>query len=101
MAVAGGLSRPPSLPAPSRPRIVDALRGCRSRGILRTGIGEVGGGHWSPIAAYAEQADMMLLLDVSQYKYPPVWVKTDDLYTAMNTVDSTSGKSRGWVEVEP
>ncbi len=41
----------------------------------------------------------ILILDVSRYKYPPVWVKTEDLWKAMNTVDSTSGKTRGFVFV--
>jgi hypothetical protein len=38
-------------------------------------------------------------MDVSRYKYPPVWVKTADLWKAMNTVDSTAAKTRGFVLV--
>jgi Phytochelatin synthase len=64
---------------------------------LRREIGQEKGGHISPIAAYNAQSDRFLILDVSRYKYPPVWVKTADLWKAMNTQDSTSGKSRGFV----
>lgn len=64
---------------------------------LRTPLGEVGGGHMSPLAAYEAASDRFLLLDVSRYKYSPVWVPTRVLFDAMNTVDSDAGASRGWV----
>ncbi|MDM9382651.1 phytochelatin synthase family protein [Chlorogloeopsis sp. ULAP01] len=66
---------------------------------LRKEIGQEKGGHISPIAAYNEQTDRFLILDVSRYKYPPVWVKTADLWRAMNTFDLVSGKTRGFVVV--
>ncbi|MEA5626926.1 phytochelatin synthase family protein [Nostoc sp. UHCC 0251] len=66
---------------------------------LRKEIGQEKGGHISPLAAYNEQTDRFLILDVSRYKYPPVWVKTADLWKAMLTNDSTSKKSRGFVFV--
>jgi len=47
-------------------------------------LNEMGGGHFSPLAAYDEKTDRFLLLDVARYKYPPVWVKTDDLYRAIH-----------------
>ncbi|WP_107670163.1 phytochelatin synthase family protein [Cyanothece sp. BG0011] len=64
---------------------------------LRSSIGQERGGHISPIAAYNEQSDRFLILDVSRYKYPPVWVKAEDLWKATNTVDSVSKKTRGFV----
>ncbi|AUS99426.1 glutathione gamma-glutamylcysteinyltransferase [Nostoc sp. CENA543] len=64
---------------------------------LRKEINQERGGHISPLAAYNEQTDRFLIMDVSRYKYPPVWVKTTDLWKAMNTVDSVSGKTRGFV----
>ncbi len=66
---------------------------------LRKIIGEEKGGHISPLAAYNEQTDRFLILDVSRYKYPPVWVKAADLWQAMATMDTTSGKTRGFVFV--
>lgn len=68
---------------------------------LRKAIGQETGGHISPLAAYNEQTDRFLILDVSRYKYPPVWVKATDLWQAMATVDSASGKTRGFVLVSP
>jgi hypothetical protein len=66
---------------------------------LRREINQERGGHISPLAAYNEQTDRFLIMDVSRYKYPPVWVKTAELWKAMNTVDSVSGKTRGFVFV--
>lgn len=66
---------------------------------LRKEIGQKEGGHISPIAAYNAQSDRFLILDVSRYKYPPVWVKTEDLWKAMNTKGSTSSKTRGFILV--
>ncbi|HIK04212.1 MAG TPA: phytochelatin synthase family protein [Trichormus sp. M33_DOE_039] len=66
---------------------------------LRKEINQERGGHISPLAAYNEQTDRFLIMDVSRYKYPPVWVKTAELWKAMNTVDSVSGKTRGFVFV--
>lgn len=66
---------------------------------LRKAIGQETGGHISPVAAYNKKTDRFLILDVSRYKYPPVWVKAFDLWQAMATVDYESGKTRGFVLV--
>jgi hypothetical protein len=63
----------------------------------RTAIGEVGGGHWSPLAAFDPATDTALLLDVARYKYPPVWVPVAQLYDGALAVDSVSGLARGLV----
>ena len=68
---------------------------------LRKAIAQETGGHISPLAAYNEKTDRFLILDVSRYKYPPVWVKAEELWKAMATVDSDSGKTRGFVLVSP
>jgi hypothetical protein len=54
-------------------------------------------GHISPIGAYSPARDMFLLMDVARYKYPPMWVKTADLFNSINTNDPVSGLSRGYV----
>jgi Phytochelatin synthase len=66
---------------------------------LRKAIGQEKGGHISPLAAYNKQTYRFLILDVSRYKYPPVWVKSEELWKAMATIDSASGKTRGFVFV--
>lgn len=69
---------------------------------LRKALGQEKGGHISPIAAYDEQSDRFLILDVARYKYPPVWVTASDLFGAMNTPDTDNGgRSRGYVLVSP
>ena len=65
----------------------------------RASLGQVGGGHWSALAAYDVKTDSVLILDVAKYKYPPVWVGTSTLLTAIATLDTTSNKSRGLVIV--
>jgi hypothetical protein len=67
---------------------------------LRDAIGQERGGHFSPLAAYDADSDRFLLLDVSRYKYPPIWVEADALFAAMNTPDSDNdNKTRGFVLV--
>jgi glutathione-S-conjugate glycine hydrolase len=66
---------------------------------LRQSLGQVGGGHWSVLAAYDAKSDRVLILDVAKYKYPPAWVSIAALRRAIDTVDSTSGKPRGLVLV--
>jgi len=61
----------------------------------RTGIGQKGGGHISPIAAYDSRSDSVLILDVARYRYPAVWVKTEALWRSMGEIDRDSGQSRG------
>ena len=67
---------------------------------LRKAIGQEAGGHISPLGAYDEDTDRFLILDVSRYKYPPVWVEAAALFGAMNTTDSDNdNRTRGYVIV--
>lgn len=67
---------------------------------VRRALGQEQGGHISPLAAFDAKTDRFLILDVSRYKYPPVWVTAADLHAAMNTVDGDNdGKRRGFVVV--
>ena len=61
----------------------------------RPTLGQEGTGHISPLAAYHEGTDRFLVLDVSRHRYPPVWVKAQDLHAAMNTV--AGSHTRGFV----
>ena len=68
---------------------------------LRKAIGQERGDHISPLAAYDAETDRFLILDVSRYKYPPVWVTAPDLFNAMNTVDTDNhDQTRGYVLVK-
>eukprot|EP00957_Ditylum_brightwellii_P106053 8089372-Ditylum_brightwellii.AAC.1 len=51
-----------------------ALKEPHSQVIIRyscKALGQVGGGHISPIESYHPPADSFLIMDVSKYKYPP------------------------------
>jgi len=63
----------------------------------RESLGQIGGGHFSPLAVYDRNSDRFLIMDVARYKYPPAWVKTEDLWNAMNTDDTDAKAKRGFV----
>ncbi len=66
----------------------------------RQALNQNGGGHFSPLAAYHQDSDRFLILDVATDKYPPVWVRTEELWQGMNTYDPVSNLSRGFIIVE-
>jgi hypothetical protein len=61
----------------------------------RPAVGQAGGGHIAPIAAFHGPSDRVLILDVARYRYPSVWVPVGDLWQAIRAVDASSGRSRG------
>ncbi|XP_013395000.1 uncharacterized protein LOC106162300 isoform X1 [Lingula anatina] len=62
----------------------------------RKTLKQTGAGHFSPIGAYEPERDLVLLMDVARFKYPPHWVSLPLLWEAMKTVDSETGSSRGY-----
>ena len=70
--------------------VVGALHDPASRVLVnfhRQALGQVGGGHFSPLGAYHVPERKILLMDVAKYKYPPVWVPLEQLYLSMQTLD--------------
>lgn len=67
----------------------------------RAALQQTGDGHFSPIAAYHEDTDQVLVLDVARFKYAPYWVPVHDLYRAMQPKDSATKRSRGWFLLHP
>jgi len=59
-----------------------------------------GMGHHSPIGGYLEQEDLVFVLDVSE-RVKPFLVDSHRLFDAMTSFDSTNGKTRGLVLIEP
>eukprot|EP00112_Aurelia_sp_Birch-Aquarium-sp1_P024713 Seg7933.2 transcript_id=Seg7933.2/GoldUCD/mRNA.D3Y31 product="Glutathione gamma-glutamylcysteinyltransferase" protein_id=Seg7933.2/GoldUCD/D3Y31 len=57
------------------------------------------GGHFSPVGAYSDVDDMLLVLDTWP-ETPPAWVKTTDIFDAMATVDNDSKQNRGFLIFE-
>lgn len=62
----------------------------------RRELQQVGGGHWSPVAAYDAESDSFLILDVARFKYPPVWIDATAFINAMQTAN-IYGQSRGFI----
>ncbi len=65
----------------------------------RQAVGQKGDGHISPVAAYDEESDRFLVLDVARYKYPPAWITAAELHKALQAEDSASHKPRGFLVV--
>lgn len=60
-------------------------------------LGQTGSGHFSPVGGYHPARDLVLLLDVARFKYPPHWVSLERLHAAMQSVDPETGERRGWI----
>ena len=61
----------------------------------RRALGQSGGGHISPLAAYDERSDSFLIMDVNPNRAPWVWVHSADLIAAMRTFDTV--ENRGYL----
>lgn len=67
----------------------------------RSHLGQSPMGHISPVAAYHEASDRMLVLDVAAHRYPPTWVETEILWKAMRApLNESVATTRGFVVVE-
>ena len=58
-----------------------------------------GHGHHSPLGAYLESEDLVLVLDVNR-DFRPWLVSAERLYQAMDTVDSDGNRKRGLLRIE-
>ncbi|XP_050251778.1 glutathione gamma-glutamylcysteinyltransferase 3-like isoform X1 [Quercus robur] len=58
---------------------------------------QTGTGHFSPIGGYHAGRDMVLMLDVARFKYPPHWIPLKLLWEAMDTIDEATGHRRGFM----
>ena len=63
----------------------------------RATLDQTGSGHFSPIGGYHRARDLVLVLDVARFKYPPHWVPAERLFGAMVPIDPVTGRSRGWL----
>ncbi|MEI6987523.1 MAG: phytochelatin synthase family protein [Rhodospirillaceae bacterium] len=79
-----------------------ALSDAKDRVIVnyhRKPLGQEGGGHHSPLAAYDAVSDRFLILDVARYRLPPVWAGAAELWAAMNTEDTDAKANRGFIVI--
>ncbi|KAM0789042.1 hypothetical protein ACM66B_003107 [Microbotryomycetes sp. NB124-2] len=67
----------------------------------RKTLGQTGDGHFSPIGAYSERDDMVLILDVARFKYPAYWVPVELAYDSMLPIDKATGQPRGYCLLSP
>lgn len=62
----------------------------------RQDVGQTGMGHFSPIAGYSRERDMLLLMDTARFKYPPHWIRVSEIFNATKAHDPVTQRSRGW-----
>ncbi|GIL75768.1 hypothetical protein Vretimale_5299 [Volvox reticuliferus] len=60
---------------------------------------QTGDGHFSPIGGYHSERDLVLVLDVARFKYPPHWVPLPMLYNAMSYLDPETDRPRGYMRL--
>lgn len=63
----------------------------------RRAFNQTGDGHFSPVGGYHRSRDLVLILDVARFKYPPHWVSLPMLYEAMSRPDPVTGLPRGYL----
>lgn len=83
-----------------RGKAVEHLGRPRSHVIVnysRTALGQDGPGHISPLGAYDADSDRFLILDVSRYKAPAVWVLAERLFAAMAEPIGPDAGTRGFL----
>lgn len=61
-------------------------------------LGQEGGGHISPLAAYDAESDSFLIMDVNPARASWTWAPAIDLISAMNTLDTR--ENRGYLLVQ-
>jgi len=68
-------------------------------GYHRKAVGQPGGGHISPLAAYDRESDSFLVMDVNPSSAGWVWMPTATLVKGMRTFDTV--ENRGYIHVVP
>jgi len=58
------------------------------------------GGHYSPVAAYDEKSDSLLMLDVAAHRNQWIWINLSDIYHAMNTKNYAGTAYRGYLIID-
>lgn len=62
----------------------------------RKELDQTGEGHFSPVGGYHVDKDLVLIMDVARFKYPPFWVPLERLWSSMSVWDKQTGQSRGY-----
>ena len=65
----------------------------------RKDVGQRGGGHISPLAAYDAETDSVLVMDVNPASAGWVWMPTTTLVKGMRTFDTI--ENRGYIVIQP
>ena len=81
----------------------DVKRICQSQNeylvvsFSRGALNQTGDGHFSPIGAFHEKENQILVMDTARFKYPSYFVDAVQLYQAMLPLDSQTKLPRGYL----
>nr|AIS24729.1 phytochelatin synthase [Sporobolomyces primogenomicus] len=83
----------------------DLKKASRGQGTMaisysRQALGQTGTGHFSPVGAYSERDDQVLILDVARFKYPSYWIPAELAFDSMIPIDDATGQPRGYVMLD-
>ena len=62
----------------------------------RKALQQTGIGHFSPIGGVHLKKNLVLILDVARYKYPPYWCDIRKLFDSLEEMDTATQKPRGF-----
>ena len=65
-----------------------------------TVIGSGDYGHFSPVAAYDEKQDRVLVMDVWRFEYEPYWVPVEKLVAGMMSTSNVADEPRGYLKIQ-
>jgi glutathione gamma-glutamylcysteinyltransferase len=87
-----------------RQRVIESCSSDKAQSFIishfsRKRLGQTGDGHFSPIGGVHLERDLVLIMDVARFKYPPFWVPFKDLWEAMATRDVSTNEPRGYFVV--
>ncbi len=84
-----------------REHVITASRGADGPHLIaaysRRALEQTGDGHFSPLGGYHRGRDLVLVLDVARFKYPPHWAPLALLREAMLPPDPVTGRPRGYL----
>ena len=63
----------------------------------RQALGQTGDGHFSPVGAFCEDENKVLVMDTARFKYPSYFVDANALYESMFPVDKVTNLPRGYI----
>lgn len=63
----------------------------------RKALKQTGDGHFSPVVAFHQKSDQLLLLDAARFKYHSMWFNLEQIYNSFKNIDKSTNFTRGFI----